>query len=231
MNKKILLSPIVLIVAAILVVGLIYYGKRNNASHSADTTHSVDTSYKSGLLTYRIFVPGLDSYPDSYIWAGQTIYGYSAPLENYVEILPVKTRGKDNLESWIDTKSPSDYFLPLYDAGGNLHKAFWLTRTTENTLFLSSDFRIEFKGYLAAKAQVQKACDSAGRKIESWQLLSQFGAYMIVANTNCGVYGELFCQVPGGGVTGPDIKPPPILKTGVVLDENELVNALRTVYQ
>jgi len=230
MNRKVFLSIIGLIVIAILAVGLINYEKRSNTSHSSDTSSNSNASYESNLLTSQILVPGFDSYPDSYIWAGQAIYGFPAPLENYVEILPVKTQGGDSLESWIDTKMPPDYFLPLYDKKGNLYKAFWLTRTSKNTLFLSSDFRNEFKNYLAAKTQVQEVCTTAGRKVLSWQLLSQFGAYMIVANTDHGAYGELFCPVselladPGG-------KQSSIIQTGVILDESELIAVLRSIYR
>lgn len=98
----------------------------------------------SGLR--RVILPGVTS---EKVRAGNNLFGYPAPLENFIKIYEIGDSGGDTVESWIDEGATASYILPLYD-DEDFVAAFFVLRTSYNMFFAPQNNYLYFD-YLQAK--------------------------------------------------------------------------------
>ena len=136
---------------------------------------------------------GLMQSPDMRVRAGEPFFGYPAPLENYLEVLPIGEEGDDTILSWVDDFAPVYYFVPLYEENGTLAGAMFAWRETGNTL-LAHRFDDEYASYLATRDHLDCYLglqEAQARQAEHQILWTLLGSVALV-KTDAGTYGQFF---------------------------------------
>ena len=125
--------------------------------------------------------------------AGDPLFGYPAPLENYIPIFTLKRNDDVPIYDWIDESVTAQYYLSLYDEDGVRQKALFLMRISENA-FEASISDVFFEKYLEAKGFLEEECAIKGVNINDFRLIQvpTEGAEVIIANTSGGFFGVLY---------------------------------------
>ena len=151
--------------------------------------------------------------------AGEEIFGYAAPLENFIRLFPVTSSGGDAVGSWADKGGIATYILPLFDEDGNFVTSFYISRV-ESDAFSASQNRVRHAEYFEAKNHIKEVHNFAGG---GFKILQGSQAHIIYVEADIGVVGKI-CWHSQGSIE--NIKGTESF-TGRILTEKDIVQLLR----
>ena len=172
---------------------------------------------------------GLIQNPDYRIRAGEPIFDYAAPLDNYLPVsrINLERQGADTLESWVDIEALASYFLPLYDEGGDWTRALLLWRE-QHTVLIAHSFDDDYQKYLEVKEQLDSYLATTGKTVTQHHIFATWIGFFLLAETEEGIYAQFFSDF---GVPEDEESPYTFeVLQGQVLSEEEIVHVFRAIY-
>jgi hypothetical protein len=173
--------------------------------------------------------------PDFRIRAGDPIFDLAAPLENYLEVLPLGTepdRSSDglSLDDWIDPVAPVMYFLPLYDTVGDRKNTLLVWRE-QHAAMVAHSFDDEFQKYIEAKDELDAYLSTLGKAGNQHQIYwSWLGVFVMAQTAEGESYGLLFSDFPLPRDSTLPLQHSYYRLSSQVLSEGEIVEALKSIH-
>jgi len=228
-----------LLLAMLLLAGLVALSGCNLNTFRYDLTRPANTM--DWLLIWedpKEVTSGVGQNPDLRVRVGDPLFGYEAPLDNYLRTYSFGLRGIDtdieeadsDLKDWVNTLAPARYFLPLYDDEGNLARTLLIWREQPNMLMAHS-FDEDYRDYLSTKAELSSYLAVLGKTVQESRVYWTWIGALVLAETDAGSYGQFFTDYAAQG--SEDLPYSFDTLQGQVLNEEELVNIFEslTAYQ
>jgi len=178
---------------------------------------------------------GVGQNPDVRVRVDDSIFGYEAPLDNYLSIYSIGLRDPyyadveevlSGLEAWVDSLAPARYFLPLYDDEGNLARALLIWREQPNML-MSHSFDEGYGDYLSVRAELSDYLVAQGKTVQESRVYWTWIGALVLAETEVGNYGQFFTDYAAQGSQG--LPYSFYTLQGQVLSEQELVDIFEAI--
>ena len=173
---------------------------------------------------------GLIQNPDYRIRAGEPIFGYAAPLDNYLPIsrINLEKRGEKTVESWVDSEAPASYFLPLYDEEGPWWTHALLLWREQHAVLIAHSFDDDYLKYISVKEQLESHLALEGIAVTQHRIFATWIGFFVLAETEEGAYAQFFSDF---GVPEDEEAPYTLeVLQGKVLSEEEIVHIFEAIY-
>ena len=173
---------------------------------------------------------GLIQNPDYRIRAGEPIFGYAAPLDNYLPIsrINLEKRGAETVESWTDIEAPASYFLPLYDEEGNWWVHALLLWREQHAVLIAHSFDVDYLKYISVKEQLESHLALEGIAVTQYHIFATWIGFFVLAETDEGLFGQFFSDF---GVPEDEESPYTFeVLQGQILSEEEIVHVFEAIY-
>ena len=188
------------------------------------------------------FSSGLGQNPDLRVRAGDSILGYEAPFENYLQVYSIgiekateeaaensdvdAARTPPSIEAWVDPIAPVMYFLPLYDSEGNVARALLVWREQHNTL-IAQGFDNEYRAYLTVQSELSDYLSAQGKTLRESQVYWTWIGALVLIETDEGEFGQFFTDF--AVYEGQDLPYDFATLQGQVLSHYELTNIFEAI--
>ena len=158
--------------------------------------------------------------------AGSDLFGYPAPLENFIKIYRIGNSGEGTIESWIN-EDASSYILPLYSDEGFVD-SFNVWRISSNTFRATPDPL--YLDYIKTREHLEKYQPHLENIVDYKIIRLDVGifAHVLYANWENGSAGKIFSYMLCGSPDENELQPfnlEPYLNR--VLSEKEIVQLFR----
>ena len=145
---------------------------------------------------------------DYTVRVGDAIFGYEAPLENYISVFNFQKNDKDSIFEWGTRGDVAKYHLYLRDEDGALKGVVFMRRISENafsatsSLYLGGGF---FEDYMSAVTLIENHCTAKGISIYGFRpmMINDGEIMVLLADTSSGVIGVTYEMVSHGGLFWP----------------------------
>lgn len=193
--------------------------------------------------------------PDFRIRVGQPIFGYEAPLSNYIPIYPIGAAGGDTVQSWIDLEAPAMYFLSLFedksdDAITNNEPSYdrtedanissstqdlkgWrrtlLVWREQHAALVAHSFDEPYLQYLSALDYLTSQLQLDGKLVQDHQIYWTWIGIFVLVDTDEGSYGKFFSDY--AVLENQDVEYSFEELKDRILPESEIVHIIESLYQ
>lgn len=121
------------------------------------------------------------------VLAGEDIFGYAAPLENFIRVFPARSSGGNTVQSWADKSGIATYILPLFDEDGDFVTSLYVSRFDRDA-FSTSLNRTRDAEYFEVKNCIREMHNSLEG---GFKILQGNQVHIIYSEADAGVTGKI----------------------------------------